>query len=111
MQPVTQLPSDPPSHIDQTDQISADVEQCLELPPWPKPEPELRRGMENLKLLKPSTATYEPEVPKYSKVSQAPLSEPYQPSQYYSQSPDVLPPPPTPEDLRGLLSSATLPSY
>ncbi len=79
VQPVPQLPFDPPSHIDQ---ISADLEQCLELPPWPKPEPELRRGMENLKLSKPSTATYEPEVPKYSKVSQ--------PSQYYSQSPDVL---------------------
>ncbi len=111
VRPVPQLPSDSPGHIDQSDQISADLEECLELPPWPEPEPELRRGMETLKLSKPRTATYEPEVPKYTKVSQAPLSQPYRPSQYYSQSPDVPPLPPTPEDLRELLSSAAPPSY
>ncbi len=78
-------------------------------PPWPEPDVDLRNQVGDLALSDMGVTIYQPVVPetrKYSFVFPATETLPPQP---YAPDTCGLPPPPTPKELRELLTSAAMP--
>ncbi|KAF4117114.1 hypothetical protein G5714_001667 [Onychostoma macrolepis] len=107
--PALQLSSTPVRRYESTP--LAEDGNFAELPPlpWPEPYVDLRNRVGDLALSDMGATTYQPVVPETRKYSFVFPATETLPSQPYAPDTCGLPPPPTPKELRELLTSAAMP--